>query len=64
MPSLYGALLTAWGVGGIIGPQIVAYMKDHYADKAGLYAFVVGGGLLVVGLIISFTYKQQKQIKF
>ena len=38
MSSLYGALLTAWGVGGIIGPQIVAFMKDNYADKAGLYA--------------------------
>ena len=57
MSSLYGALLTAWGVGGIIGPQIVAFMKDNYADKAGLYAFVVSGGLLVVGFILSFITK-------
>lgn len=60
MSSLYGALLTAWGVGGIIGPQIVAFMKDNYADKAGLYAFVVGGGLLVVGFLISLGYTGQK----
>lgn len=60
MSSLYGALLTAWGVGGIIGPQIVAFMKDNYADKAGLYAFVVGGCLLVAGFFISFLYKQKK----
>ena len=60
MSSLYGALLTAWGVGGIIGPQIVAFMKDNYADKAGLYAFMVGGGLLVVGFLISLGYTSQK----
>ena len=60
MSSLYGALLTAWGVGGIIGPQIVAFMKDNYADKAGLYAFMVGGGLLVVGFLISLGYTGQK----
>lgn len=61
MSTLYGAMLTAWGVGGIIGPQIVAFMKDNYADKAGLYAFVVGGGLLVVGLVVSLLYKPKKQ---
>lgn len=63
MSSLYGALLTAWGVGGIIGPQIVAFMKDNYADKAGLYAFMVGGGLLVVGFLISFAFKQNNELK-
>ncbi len=60
MPSLYGALLTAWGVGGIIGPQIVAFMKDNYAEKAGLYAFMIGGGLLVVGLVLSYLYNPKK----
>lgn len=63
MSSLYGALLTAWGVGGIIGPQIVALMKDNYADKAGLYAFIVGGSLLIIGLIISFIYKPNKTVQ-
>lgn len=60
MASAYGALLTAWGVGGIIGPQIVAFMKDNYADKAGLYAFIVGGSLLVLGLFVSLLYKPSK----
>lgn len=64
MPSLYGALLTAWGIGGIIGPQIVAFMKDNYADKAGLYAFIVGGSLLVVGFLISLSYKHPQSSKF
>ena len=61
MPSLYGAMLTAWGVGGIIGPQIVAFMKDHYTDKAGFYSFVISGSLLVVGFGTSLTYKKEKK---
>lgn len=60
MASAYGALLTAWGVGGIIGPQIVAFMKDNYADKAGLYAFIVGAVLLAIGFGVSFMYKSEK----
>ena len=62
MPALYGALLTAWGAGGIIGPQIVALMKDRYADAAGFYSFVFGGILLVAGLFISFLYRSERAI--
>ncbi|NLZ94207.1 MAG: OFA family MFS transporter [Bacteroidales bacterium] len=60
MPVLYGTTLTAWGVGGIIGPQIVAFMKDNYSDDAGLYAFVIGGSILVLGLILSYFYSGKK----
>ena len=60
MPVLYGAALTAWGVGGIIGPQIVAFMKDNYADDAGLYAFVIGSIILVLGLALSYLYRGKK----
>ncbi len=60
MPVLYGAALTAWGVGGIIGPQIVAFMKDNYPTNAGLYAFVMGSAILMLGLVLSFFYKGKK----
>ncbi len=60
MPALYGAALTAWGVGGIIGPQIVAFMKDNYPDDAGFYAFVMGSGILVMGLVLSYFYSGKK----
>ena len=61
MPALYGAALTAWGVGGIIGPQIVAFMKDNYPANAGLYAFVIGSVLLVVGFGLSWFYKEKQE---
>ena len=60
MPVLYGAVLTAWGVGGIIGPQIVAFMKDNYPANAGLYAFVIGSVILVVGFGLSWFYKEKR----
>jgi OFA family oxalate/formate antiporter-like MFS transporter len=60
MPILYGATLTAWGVGGIIGPQIVAFMKDNYPVNAGLYAFIIGGAILMIGLVLSFFYSGKK----
>ncbi|MCK9322205.1 MAG: MFS transporter, partial [Bacteroidales bacterium] len=63
MPVLYGAALTAWGVGGIVGPQIVAFMKDNYPENAGLYAFGISTVLLVIGFGLSYLYKKPKAIK-
>lgn len=60
MPALYGAALTAWGVGGIIGPQIVAFMKDNYPTDAGLYAFIIGSVILLMGLGLSYLYRGKK----
>lgn len=60
MPALYGAALTAWGVGGIVGPQIVAFMKDNYPANAGLYAFIIGSAILLFGLALSYFYKGAK----
>ena len=60
MPALYGASLTAWGVGGIIGPQIVAFMKDNYPADAGLYAFIIGSVILLMGLGLSYFYRGKK----
>ena len=60
MASVYGITLIGWGVGGIFGPQITAYMKDHFAANASLYAFCTGLGLLLLGLVFSFMVKTRK----
>jgi OFA family oxalate/formate antiporter-like MFS transporter len=60
MPIVYGAALTAWGVGGILGPQITAYMKDHFAEDAGLYAYKVALVLIALGIALSFFVKNKK----
>lgn len=57
MPIVYGAALTAWGIGGILGPQITAYMKDHFAENAGMYAYKVALVLIISGIVLSFFVK-------
>lgn len=57
MPIIYGAALTAWGIGGILGPQITAYMKDHFAENAGMYAYKVALVLIISGIVLSFFVK-------
>lgn len=60
MPVVYGAILTAWGCAGIVGPQIVAYMKDNFTETAGARSFQVAAGILLTGLIISLFLKNDR----
>lgn len=53
MPLVYGAILTAWSAAGIVGPQIAAWLKDHYAHQAGSVSFLAGAGFLILGLALS-----------
>jgi OFA family oxalate/formate antiporter-like MFS transporter len=32
MGAIYGWILLAWGVGGVVGPIFVAYVKDHFGS--------------------------------
>lgn len=50
MPVVYGVVLTAWSAGGIVGPQVVAWMKDYDAPRAGTLSFLTGACFLAVGL--------------
>ena len=53
MPVLYGCILTAWSAAGIVGPQVIAWLKDRYGPQASGYAFASGAGLLALGLLLS-----------
>ena len=59
MPIVYGAALTAWGVGGILGPQITAYERS-FRQNAGLYAYKVALVLIALGIGLSFFVKNKK----
>jgi OFA family oxalate/formate antiporter-like MFS transporter len=62
MPVVYGTILTAWGCGGIVGPQIVAFLKDNYAAQAAQYTFVTASALLLLGLIITFGLSNKRYV--
>ncbi|MDD3044963.1 MAG: OFA family MFS transporter [Candidatus Delongbacteria bacterium] len=63
MPVVYGIILTAWSIGGIVGPQISAYIKDTYKADAPTYTFVAGAIMLAIGVIIAFTLNNKSLVE-
>jgi OFA family oxalate/formate antiporter-like MFS transporter len=53
MPVVYGAILTAWSAAGVVGPQLVAFINDHYAAHAAHYAFLCDIAVLSAGLVLA-----------
>lgn len=60
MPVVYGVILTAWGMGGIVGPQLVAYFKDNFAGQAGRYVFMSASVLLALGVVVTLILKDEQ----
>jgi OFA family oxalate/formate antiporter-like MFS transporter len=60
MPVVYGTILTAWGCGGIVGPQIVAFLKDNFAAQAAKYTFMSASAILFLGLLITLVLSNKK----
>ncbi|MDP2055094.1 MAG: MFS transporter [Acidobacteriota bacterium] len=54
MPVMYGAMLTAMAAAGVVGPLMMASLKDNYPDRAVIYGFLMGVGFLGVGFVTSF----------
>jgi MFS family permease len=60
---IFGRVLTAWSVAGILGPVLVnyirKYLKDHGASGVGVYAptMYLMAGLLVIGLICNLLVR-------
>jgi OFA family oxalate/formate antiporter-like MFS transporter len=63
MPVVYGVILTAWSLGGVVGPQIAAMLKDAYKQDAGPLTFMIGAGLLVVGFLVSLRVSNARFTK-
>lgn len=58
MPVIYGIILTAWSIGGIVGPQVAAFIRDYYADTPeiiGPRTYLVGAVLLGIGFMVSLS---------
>jgi OFA family oxalate/formate antiporter-like MFS transporter len=59
MAQAYGAILTAWSAGGVIGPQIIASLKDYYPDHAATYSFIIGIVFLGIGFLLSLALRSK-----
>ena len=60
MAVVYGSILTAWGCGGIVGPQLIAFLKDHFAAQAAQYTFIMASVLLLTGLLLTLGLNNGK----
>jgi MFS transporter, OFA family, oxalate/formate antiporter len=52
----YGYIITAWGVGGLVGPGIAGYVKDATGTFSG--ALVPMAVLLLVSIVLPFLTKK------
>jgi OFA family oxalate/formate antiporter-like MFS transporter len=59
MPVVYGTLLTAWSAGGIVGPQVVAFLKDTYGAAATNTIFGAGAATLAFGFVLALLINDQ-----
>ena len=58
MPVMYGVILTAWSMGGIVGPQVAAFIRDFYAQNPELIGprtYLTGIALLSIGFLITLV---------
>jgi len=63
MAAVYGAILTAWSVAGVVGPQLVAVLKDRLPERAATLSFAVGAGFLALGLLLSLLLSDKPAAK-
>jgi MFS family permease len=56
MGVVYGWILLAWGVGGIVGPIFVAYVKDHTGSFSGALVYVAV--MLVLATILPIVTRR------
>src|SRR5690554_507037 len=58
MPIIYGVILTAWSIGGIVGPQLAAFIRDFYANSLELIGprtYMAVTILLSIDLLVCLT---------
>ena len=60
MAVVYGTILTAWSAAGIVGPQIVAIIKDRFPQQASTYSFMMGAAFLIVGFLVTLLLNNKK----
>jgi OFA family oxalate/formate antiporter-like MFS transporter len=56
--SIYGLMLTAWGVAGVVGPMVIAYVRDATGTYTG--ALELMAGVMLVSSILPFVVRPLK----
>ena len=54
--QIYGYILTAWGFGGLVGPLVASFVKDHTGSFTGALPWVAI--MLIIAAIIPFLVRK------
>jgi MFS transporter, OFA family, oxalate/formate antiporter len=57
--TIYGLMITAWGFGGVLGPQLISVIYDATNSYAG--AFRIIAGIMLLSSIIPFIVRPPKR---
>ena len=53
--QVYGAMLTAWGIAGVVGPQLISYIRDSTGEYTS--AFYIIAGIMLLSAIVPFIVR-------
>jgi len=56
----YGMLITAWGVGGLIGPLLGGLVRDY--TEVYLWSFIISAVLSGLGALLTFFVRNPKKV--
>jgi OFA family oxalate/formate antiporter-like MFS transporter len=56
--SVYGKILFAWGVAGVVGPMLMEWVKKQSSSYAG--ALYIAAALLGAGLVLGLMYRKPR----
>ncbi len=58
LSSNYGWVFFSFGIGALIGPPLAGYFDD---SSNIIYAFIISGVMLIIGVVLTFLIKQPKR---
>lgn len=58
--GIYGPILLAWGIAGVVGPMMMEYIKQ--ISNSFSTALLIASGMLVVGFFLTLIYRKPSQV--
>jgi MFS transporter, OFA family, oxalate/formate antiporter len=53
--QVYGLMLTAWGIAGVVGPQLISFIRDSTGEYTS--AFYIIAGIMLLSAIVPFIVR-------
>jgi MFS transporter, OFA family, oxalate/formate antiporter len=57
--TIYGLMLTAWGLGGVLGPLLISYIID--TTESYTLAFYIIAGIMIASAVVAFIVRPPRQ---